>query len=220
MQRIRIHYKKNFDLRYTGHLDLTKILERYFRRSKLPLAYTEGFHPQPRMNHALPLPLGFLSRSEIIDIWLDTSLELNDIETKLRSTPQPGIEIASLEEIDLGAPKIQNLVSAADYLVNFLDPYSKDDLEYRIQGLLAAENILRKKRTKTYNLRPLIINLYLLPSEMSTSNSFAIQMKLQAKPGATGRPDEVLSQLSIDPNLTRIERIGIILDSGDKPANS
>ena len=57
--RVRLTFTKQGALRYTGHLDLHKILERSIRRAKLPLAYSQGYHPQPKINLAAALPLGF-----------------------------------------------------------------------------------------------------------------------------------------------------------------
>ncbi|MBA4384294.1 MAG: hypothetical protein C0410_06130, partial [Anaerolinea sp.] len=54
MQRIRIHYFKGEDLQYIGNLDLHKVWERTFRRAQIKLAYSQGFHPQPRMHQACP----------------------------------------------------------------------------------------------------------------------------------------------------------------------
>ena len=65
VMRIRITFVKQGALRYTGHLDLHKLWERAARRAELPLAYSQGFHPQPKMNMAAALPLGFSSRCEV-----------------------------------------------------------------------------------------------------------------------------------------------------------
>ena len=69
--RLRITFSKSGALRYTGHLDLQTTWERTLRRAGLPLAYTHGFHPGPRIQIASALPLGFIGRAEIVDIWLD-----------------------------------------------------------------------------------------------------------------------------------------------------
>ena len=68
--RLRITFSKSGALRYTGHLDLQTTWERTIRRAGLPLAYTHGFHPGPRIQIASALPLGFIGRAEIVDIWL------------------------------------------------------------------------------------------------------------------------------------------------------
>ena len=213
MDRIRIYYKKGDALRYTGHLDLQKIWERYLRRSNLPLAYSQGFHPQPRINQALPLPLGITSLAEIIEIWLENNQKLDCIETKLKNTEQPGIEIYKLELIDPSLPKIQNMITGAEYSVTLLDPFDAEDLQHLIDQLTIKETAMREKRGRTYNLRPLLQELYLIQNEGHNPCSLNIFMSLLALPGATGRPDEVLSELEIDPNNTRITRTKLLLQN-------
>src|SRR3990172_977319 len=84
MIRCRMTYQKTEALRYTGNLDLQKIWERFLRRADLPVAYSQGFHPQPRIQQAAPLPLGFLSRAELADIYLDDdSLAPSDVVESL-----------------------------------------------------------------------------------------------------------------------------------------
>ena len=66
--RIRITFSKQGALRYTGHLDLHNLWERAARRAAIPLAYSQGFHPQPKIQLAAALPLGFSSRAEVCSI--------------------------------------------------------------------------------------------------------------------------------------------------------
>ncbi len=61
MQRLRLTFAKTAAMRYTGHLDLHTTWERTLRRARLPLAYSQGFHPQPKIQLASALPLGFTS---------------------------------------------------------------------------------------------------------------------------------------------------------------
>ena len=69
--RLRITFSKSGALRYTGHLDLHSLWERTVRRAGLPLAYTQGFHPGPKIQLASALPLGFVGRAEIVDMWIN-----------------------------------------------------------------------------------------------------------------------------------------------------
>ncbi len=160
MQRIRIYYAKTQALRYTGNLDVHKIWERTLRRANLPLAYSQGFHPQPRLNQACPLPLGMLSRAEIIDIWLDPDLPLEQVEQRLASHTQPGIEIDHYENIDLHEPALQTRVAASRYRVTLLalpgeSPIGQPELSEKVAGLLSAESLPRERRDETLRSAPL-----------------------------------------------------------------
>ena len=81
--RLRIGFAKNDLMRFTGHLDLHRSWERIFRRAGLPLAYTQGFSPHPRINLASALPLGFTSEAELVDVWLEAELPLDEIARTL-----------------------------------------------------------------------------------------------------------------------------------------
>ena len=204
--RIRITFAKQGALRYTGHLDLHKLWERAARRAELPLAYSQGFHPQPKMNLASALPLGFSSRCEVLDMRLEHDVTLDGLSDRLNNTLPSGIHVLEVEQVEERAPALQTQVVAAEYEVRMIesDPSSStssgfgEDLKQSIESLMAAESIIRTRRGKEYDLRPLIEELAVLDDK--------IVMKLSAREGATGRPEEVLDVLGIAFDQTRIER--------------
>src|SRR5512133_1957686 len=71
LYRIRLVYARREALRYVSHLDMQLVWERILRRAETPLAYSHGFNPRPRLHLASALPLGFLSRCEMTDFWID-----------------------------------------------------------------------------------------------------------------------------------------------------
>ncbi|MEA5077599.1 MAG: TIGR03936 family radical SAM-associated protein [Anaerolineaceae bacterium] len=205
MQRIRIFYQKGPELQYTGNLDMHKVWERTFRRAKLPLAYSQGFHPQPKIQQAAPLPLGFTSNAEIVDIWLDTDDALDVITRKLTDTTQPGLTIHKVQSIELFSEALPNLVHATTYLVEF-DDLPGVEFTDKLAALLAKPTIERERRGKKYDLRPLVERL-----EVAKTDPFTLSMQLTSLPSATGRPEEVLEELGIDPFSVDIDRTGILL---------
>lgn len=202
--RIRITFAKQGALRYTGHLDLHKLWERAARRAELPLAYSQGFHPQPKMNLASALPLGFSSRCEVLDMRLEHDITLDGLSDRLNDTLPSGIHVLDVEQVEERAPALQTQVVAAEYEVRMIEsnPSSAagfgEDLKQRIESLMGSESIVRTRRGKEYDLRPLIEELAVLDDK--------IVMKLSAREGATGRPEEVLDVLGIAFDQTRIER--------------
>ena len=216
--RIRITFAKQGALRYTGHLDLHKLWERAARRAELPLAYSQGFHPQPKMNIAAALPLGFSSRCEVIDMRLEREIPLEGLREKLQGTLPSGIQVSSVEAVDEKLPALQTLVASAEYEVTLMEAIERSELEQRIDSVLSAESIIRERRGKTYDLRPLIEELSLIPSpfvEESLENKgqgMKVFMRLAAREGATGRPEEVLDILGIAFEGTRIERTKLHFD--------
>lgn len=204
--RYRINYSKLEGMRYTSNLDIHKMWERTFRRAKLPLKYSQGFHPQPKIQQANPLPLGFLSKNEMVDFYLDEDVEMEIILSHLSKSLPAGIELNSLEKIDNNEPTLQKLTQASEYLVFILDKIDTD-VETKIKEVLERDTIIRIRRGKSYDLRPLIIDL-----EFEDKDHGIIHMILSAKDGATGRPDEVLKELEIPLENTRIIREKTILE--------
>ncbi|MEW6287882.1 MAG: TIGR03936 family radical SAM-associated protein [Chloroflexota bacterium] len=202
--RIQITFSKQGALRYTGHLDLHKLWERAARRAELPLAYSQGFHPQPKISMAAALPLGFSSRCEVLDMKLERDIPLEGLRDTLQATLPPGIQVLAIEQVDDHAPALQTRVVSAEYEVTLAEPVDGSELKRKVDSVMDAESILRTRRGKQYDLRPLIESLAVVSSAEGKAEK--ILMKLAAKEGATGRPEEVLDVLGIAFEETRIER--------------
>ena len=209
MLRIRMTYKKSGDIIYTSNLDLQKIWERACRRAELSIAYSLGFHPQARIQQAAPLPLGFLSRTEIVDIWLDEESKFSDLMKRINFALPTGLEVFKIEEIDLKDPALQNRISSSIYQAELPPETSKDVIEQKIRGLLKTNELEITKRGKTINLRERIESIYFV--ENGSSERLMLVIRLTQRPGLTGRPDDILKAIGIDPFHTQIERINLII---------
>ncbi len=207
MLRVRITYKKSGDIIYTSNLDLQKIWERSCRRAELNIAYSMGFHPQAKIQQAAPLPLGFLSRTEIVDIWLDEDIELSFIKSRLNSALPMGLIILSIENIDLKEAALQNRITSSVYQVELPPDTQKDLLEQKINNLLNVNELTMTKRGKIFNLRERIESINFV--ENGSNDKLLLEMRLAQRPGLTGRPDDILNVLGIDPFLSQIERIAL-----------
>lgn len=212
--RIRVTFSKTGSLRFIGHLDLHQVWERTARRAGLPLAYTQGFHPGPKIQIAAALPLGFSGRAEVVDLWLNEMSEITSRSYKdlLQSAAPPGLTILSVKEVDERAPALQTQVVAAEYEVSLTEAGLGSALAERLAALLAKASIPRERRGKAYDLRPLILSL--------EYRGLSLQMVLSAREGATGRPEEVLAELGIPPEAARIERTRLILKDEVESAQS
>ena len=192
MQRLRLTFAKTAAMKFSGHLDLHKTWERTLRRARLPLAYSEGFNPQPKMQLAAALPLGFTSECEVLDVWMETPQDLAEARAALERAAPPGITLVGIEEAPERSPALQTQVASAEYRVavsTSLDPAAMDE---RITALLAAPEIQRTRRQKEYDLRPLIESLARAESD---ELGHTLVMRLAAREGATGRPEEVVDAL-------------------------
>ncbi len=221
-RRIRIHFTKEGDLRYIGHLDLHSLWERSTRRAALPLAYSQGFHPQPKIQLASALALGFSSKAELIDIWLNDNGEwqLDELQTKIQPALPRGIQILDVQEVELYSKPLQTLVHTAEYEITLLDEMPASLLDEKIATVMDAESILRERRKRskkkryttkkpTYDLRPLIKEMAPLPPE---NGNLRIFLSVSASEGATGRPDDVLKEMGIPIEAARVVRTKLIYD--------
>jgi radical SAM-linked protein len=195
-------------MRFTGHLDLHRAWERTFRRARLPLAYTQGFHPQPRIQLAGALPLGFTSACEIADIWLEEDVPADAALEALKIAVPPGITKLTAEAVDDRLPPLQVLLRSATYSVGLGEPIA--DLSTRIAELLAATELPRVRRDKAYDLRPLIEAL-----SVGAEPDRQLEMQLAARDAATGRPEEVVDVLGGDPVAAHYHRTALLLADPD-----
>lgn len=210
--RIRITFTKQNALRYIGHLDLHQLWERAIRRADLPLAYSQGFHPQPKISLAAALPLGFSSRGEVLDMRLKENIPVEDISKRLSDNLPVDIKIIKIEEVEESLPALQTQVFSASYDVELTEPVAWSELTRRVESIMMSESIIRERRGKQYDLRPLIEMLSVITE---ANGNVWLKMTLAAREGATGRPEEVLSTLQIEPETTKVERTRLIFIKGE-----
>ena len=208
--RIRVTYAKGQSLRFTGHLDLQRLWERLLRRSSLPIRYSQGYNPRARLNLASALPLGVVSEAELLDFWLDEALPTEAVAKALAQNSLPGLEIKTIQAVSLSEKALQEQMAASDYEIQFYDAQPRELLEEKVAALLAAESLPRERRRKSYDLRPLILSLQVITL---ADGEPGLQMRLNAAPGATGRPDEVLEELGFANTAYLACRTGLILSA-------
>jgi radical SAM-linked protein len=210
MMRARITFSKQGALRYTGHLDLHRLWERAMRRADLPLSYSQGFHPQPKISIAAALPLGFSSLGEVLDARFNEEIPTKEIATRLKDSLPPDIQIIRVESVDEREPALQTQVLSAAYDVHLTEPVDGSELTRKVEEMMMSESLPRERRSKFYDLRPLIETLNVITE---ADGKIWLQMKLAARDGATGRPEEVLDALGIEPEYTRVERTRLIFQT-------
>lgn len=206
--RIRVRYAKGASLRFTGHLDMQRLWERLLRRTRLPVRFTQGYHPRARLNLASALPLGFISDDELLDFWLDEQLPLDEVQARLAVAAPPGLEIHCVQQVNLGEDALQVQMKASEFVVSFYETQDSSALGWQVEQLLNQDEIITTRRKKTYNLRPLILALEVFTP---SSGESGLRMELLAEPGATGRPDDLLEALGFPNSAYLVRRTKIIL---------
>ena len=217
MNRYRIDFTRDRTIRFVGHLDLAKTFERILRRADLPVAHSQGFHPLPKMTFASALPVGCTSEAEVMDVVLTETLAPSDVMRRLAATLPAGIAIASIEQVPLNAPALQAELRWAEYLVTVHTSESRDQVEARVRTFIESTLVMRERRGKSYDLRPLVLSLQ-IESVSELSAEIVMRLKADASAG-TGRPDEVLSALGWGNASAQVHRRKLGFDEGRATKN-
>jgi radical SAM-linked protein len=206
-QRMRVVFSTDDTVKYVGHLDMHRAWERAIRRARLPLAYSQGFNPQPRLHFAAAIPVGFTGRAEIADVYLNEELDPAEFTDRLAGALPPGIRPERAEPVAREVPSLQSQVTGASYRVEVETDEDDDEFAARLAEFLARPEAWRERRkgkdVARYDLRPLVHELTYM-GRTGYGQSFTVGMR--AEPGATGRPDELLAELGYETAPRRIER--------------
>jgi len=143
--RVRLKWSKSEEVRFTSHLDVGRTFERTIRRSGIPIAYSEGFHPHQKVAFGPPLPLGFISDSEYLDIQL-TQPYSSAALYRLNQALPPGFEFSETKPILGRSESLSSVINLALYEVK-LD-YPDEEITKKIQSILSQKNLLVKRNYK------------------------------------------------------------------------
>ncbi|MFM7559926.1 TIGR03960 family B12-binding radical SAM protein [Cylindrospermopsis raciborskii] len=228
VQRLRVWFGKQDDMALVGHLDLMRLFDRVIRRAGLPIAFTGGFHPHPRIALASALSLGSTSSGEILDLELTQSMDLEDFRHQLVRQLPSNIPLYQVQEIDLSSPAANQSMVAAEYLLTISTSELIDAQIWQnwIESILARREILSEHRTKSgkqqiINLRDRLFELSLVKLENSSVESEAIVRYLGScrYDGVILRPEQILFILgmvtSVKFQLLHIHRNRIVLGTAN-----
>jgi radical SAM-linked protein len=214
MQRLRVRFSRGEEIKYISHLDIMRLWERALRRARIPLAYSEGFSPRPRMSMAAPLSVGVTSEAELMDIFLSKMVSPHWFTGAVSQQLSPGIEILEVFPIAPGIPSLQSQVRYAEYRVQVGTEKESKDIQAAISDLLAMEHLPwhheRDTGRRSYDLRTLIDDLWLVDWRDSYCT---IGMKLRCDNSGSGRPEQVTAALGFAEYPRSVERTRLILSA-------
>jgi radical SAM-linked protein len=212
MQRLRIRFSRGEELKFISHLDIMRLWQRAMHRAGIPLAYTEGFSPHPRISLAAPLPVGVTSQAELVDIFCNKWVSPHFFTTAVSQQLPPGIQILRVYPVALTLPSLQSQVSYAEYEVEIETEKDKPDIESALTSLLAVKHLPwhheRDTGTRNYDLRALIDDLWLIDCQRGYCT---IDMRLRCDSGGSGRPEQVATALGFTQYPHAIRRTKLIL---------
>jgi radical SAM-linked protein len=178
VQRIRVRFGKQGEMALVSHLDLVRLFDRIVRRAAIPISFTGGFHPGPRISIANALSLGATSSGEIVDFELTEAMAVEEFRSRLIAQFPADLPIYEVTEIPLNGTSATRLLEKAEYLIEVTSEEEEESGIWHswIQKILASEVMEYEKTTKsgkkvTLNLRE---QLYDLSCDRGTSDRSVI----------------------------------------------
>ena len=237
VQRLRVTLGKLGDMALIGHLDLVRLFDRALRRAGLPISFTGGFHPGPRISPANALPLGVTSSGEVIDFELKTVMDPEDFRQQLAAQLPAEIPLYHVEPVSLQEPSATKRLDQAEYwlAISQEDPQgAAADWPSWIAAVRDMQTFMWEKTTKsgqvqTVNLRERLYQIDLAPATaprpvaMGRDGGTVVRMVGSCRnDGNLLRPEQVLWMIETAAGqplkLEQIHRSRLVFRSHDQSA--
>jgi radical SAM-linked protein len=185
---VRLKYEKLGKIRWIGHRDVARAMERAFRVVQLPLAFTEGFSPHPKVSFGLALSTGHESEAEYLDLVLAEDVDLDEIPAAISGALPAGMAVVGARRLVDRAPALQEAVTAVAWRVEIAPRAGTRD---QIAAGLAARTLEtmrhRKGRDVLEDVRPVIRSI-------DVHDDTTVDMELHTQP-RSAKPGEVLAAI-------------------------
>ena len=191
--RIRFHFSKTGRIRFLSHLDLMTLFQRAASRANLPVLFSQGFNPHPKMSFGPALSVGMESTAEYLDIETDPFINLLQVTKTLNNTLPEGIRILETRTVPSKAPSLSGSLTQYQYEVQIPEEHAQM-MNTRIENFLAQTSVLVTKDGKQKDIRPGIVSIHAI--EGTETITILLRDAEQTKP----RLLDVIEQLF---NITR-----------------
>lgn len=191
VQRLRVHYAKRGRMRFTSHRDFSRAFERAVLRARVPMAYSSGFHPHPRISYAGAAPTGSASEAEYLELALAQVVEPAEIATALADSLPDGLDI--VEVVPVGsAGSLGDRLEASAWRIR-LDGADGPAVAAAARALLDAREVNVSRMTKK-GLREFDVRAALVSLDVASSDETCVILDVVLRHGVpTVRPDDVLA---------------------------
>lgn len=205
MSKVRVRYSEEGKVRFLSHRDVARVMERAFRKLRLPVAYSQGFSPRPKFSFGLALSVAHESDAEYLDVELVTPIDLKDLPSRLTAVLPPGLAVSAAEPLEPGSTSLQQAIVCCRWSIEVLDA-SLSDVTAAVDDLLMADEFMlersRKGKSTVVDVRPAILEI-----EVTGPTDEGVQlMALLATEGTSLRPSELIRVLSGDLREGRVRR--------------
>jgi radical SAM-linked protein len=186
VNRVRIRFRKQGDLRLASHRDLMRTVERLFRRAGVSVCESEGFHPKPRVHYPASLALGMTGLDEVLEVDLAESVEPTELLVQLNTHSVPGLEFTAVEPLPTLGKKGQPRWLRFEIPMAY---ESAEALRGNVAKFMAASTWVLQRENKPVDIRPLV-------EELSLADR-VLTMRLRVVNEAGARPRDVLEALGL-----------------------
>lgn len=160
--RMMVVFEKGYDLRFIGHLDLMRTVQRGLRRSELPIAYSKGFNPHIRLSFAAPLSVGIIGECELMELPLTENIEPDVFNKQLNKALPPSLVIKDSCPLPEGYPTLMSLVAGSSYSIYLPNNAENQLLLTHFADFNALERYEITRRTKKgdnlCDIKPFVIS--------------------------------------------------------------
>ena len=195
MQRLRVRYAKRGRLRFTSHRDFSRAFERAIVRARVPMAYSSGFNPHPRISYAGASPTGAASEAEYLEIGLARETEPAEVLAALDEALPPGLDV--LEVVASAGGSLSDLLEASHWRTRVPD-LSPEQADLAVQAFLGADEVpverMTKKGMRTFDCRAAVVALSSARTGDNEDECAILDMVLRHGTPSV-RPDDVLAGL-------------------------
>ncbi|WP_051426175.1 TIGR03936 family radical SAM-associated protein [Jiangella gansuensis] len=216
MQKLRVRFAKRGRLRFTSHRDFQRAFERALRRADVPMAYSHGFTPHPKVSYAGATPTGAASEAEYLELSLTRVCDPGDIRAALDRALPPGLDI--VEVVEAGAGALADRLQASRWRIE-LPGADGAEVAAAVETFLAADSVEVERLTKNGVRRLDPRQAVLSASVDSADDPVTVRLVVQHQ-SPTVRPEEVLAGLRsvagfVPPAPPRSVRLGQGIWDGD-----
>lgn len=215
--RIRIKYGKTPAGRFLSHLDLVRAWERAMRRARIPLAFSQGYNPHPKMSFGSALAVDVTSSGEYMDVELKKELSIEEIKGSLEKYLPETLQVYEIKKINQEVPSLMATINRARYQVKALlvSPLSQEDLSKIIDNLLKKNELFIQRHTKKgvqeKNIRP---GIFELQGKIIGDGEVFLEFIVETGSQGNVRPEEVVQVLErngvpLNPDSLEIHREGL-----------
>jgi radical SAM-linked protein len=220
VQKLRLRYAKRGPLRFASHRDLARALERALRRAQVPMAFSAGFSPHPKISYLGAAPTGAASEAEYFEIGLAVRCEPEQVRAALDAALPPGIDVLECVEAREGTGSLADRIDATRWRID-LPGVDTAELSAAVAQLLARDEVVVTKRTKD-GTRDVDARAAVVRAAVAEEAGCAILEVVVRQLTPTVRPDDVMAALAVvadlhpplPPRAVR-EAQGRLDDSGD-----